>query len=206
MYFRKVIWDMETLAVIEREPSPYEGAADLMRGNSGQTAYNNVQTAKDTASLAQAQGLQSLTGQEGQQAYGAIQQMLANPGYTQAEKTATTGATDSGVAGSYDAAAANASNRVARTGNSAGYSSLADSLARGKAQTMATTNAGLQGQFANARMQQQQQGIGDLTSLYGGNQSNITNLLKSNNPNFQNYGSGFSLNLGKLGSFGASGS
>ncbi len=54
----------------------------------------------------------------------AYQNMLANPGYTQSQQAAITGATQGADASAFDALAQNATESVARTNNSAGTTTL----------------------------------------------------------------------------------
>lgn len=198
----RAVFDIETGNLLERKSFEYSGPIAELRGSTGQTQYNDVQTAKDTAALQQANQLAPVAAATGTAATNAAEGVVANPGYTPAEQTAITGGALSGVAGSYDAAAANAANRVNKTNNSAGYSSLADTLARGKAQGMSKAAAGTAEDIANARMTNQQQGIGDLGGIYNTQLGATTNLLRSNTPNFTNQKYGIS--LGPLGTFGGS--
>ena len=143
---------------------------------------------------------QNVTGEEVNPAIQAATQMIQNPGYTAAEKGSITGATMGGLGGAFDAARQNAANRVARTRNSAGYSSLADDLARGQGQEAGLLGARNQEQFANARMANQQQGVEDLSGLYRTSGGILNDTLDQLN---KQKTTGFGLNLGKLGSFGA---
>src|SRR5579872_5122046 len=70
----------------------------------------------------------------GSQAVSGYQNLLANPGFSQAQQSAITNATQSALASSFNALAQNAANRAARTRNSAGYGELIDSLARAQGQ------------------------------------------------------------------------
>src|SRR3984957_18610010 len=69
---------------------------------------------------------------------GGYQNLLANPGYTQAQQTAITGQSMGALASTFAALAASAANHVARTNNSAGYGDLLDSLARQQGQQTAS--------------------------------------------------------------------
>ncbi len=75
------------------------------------------------------------------QAAGGYQNLLANPGYSQAQQSAITNASQSALGSSFDALAQNAANRAARTRNSAGYGELIDSLARTHGQDQATSRS-----------------------------------------------------------------
>ncbi len=87
----------------------------------------STQTAQDTdqerASI-DATNAQLLAQQNGvgNSAASGYQNMLANPGYTQAQQAAITGATQGSLGSAFDALSQRATNRVARTNNSAGFS------------------------------------------------------------------------------------
>jgi hypothetical protein len=97
----------------------------------------------------------------------AYQNMLANPGYTQAQQAAITGATQGAIGSAYDALAQAAADQVARTNNSAGFASSLDNLARTQAQQQAQSAAQNQVTFANDAQQQQSQALQGLSGLYG---------------------------------------
>jgi hypothetical protein len=56
--------------------------------------------------------------------------LLANPGYSDAEKSAITNQSMGALASTFAALASSAANRIARTRNSAGYGDLLDALAQ----------------------------------------------------------------------------
>lgn len=95
------------------------------------------------------------------------QNLLANPGYTQAQQDAVTNASQSALASSFNALAQNATNRVARTRNSAGYGELLDSLARAQGQDQANLAQQNQIAFANAARQGTLSALSGLSGLYG---------------------------------------
>src|ERR1700723_2749803 len=80
------------------------------------------------------QQLYSSTSALGSQAAAGYQNLLANPGYSQAEQSAITNTSQSALSSSFDALAQNAASRTAATRNSAGYGELIDSLARTQGQ------------------------------------------------------------------------
>lgn len=84
------------------------------------------------------------------------QQLWANPGYTQAEKTAQTVGAQTPIAASYTSAAGDMRNNAARTGNSAALGASEADLARKKAQDMGMAGLNAQAGFANARIAGQQ--------------------------------------------------
>jgi hypothetical protein len=103
----------------------------------------------------------------GSQAAGGYQNMLANPGYSQAQQSAITGLSQSALSSSFDALAQNAANRAARTNNSAGYGELIDSLARTQGQDSANLAQQNQIAFANASRSDTQSALAGLSGLYG---------------------------------------
>jgi hypothetical protein len=86
----------------------------------------------------------------GSQAASGYQNLLANPGYSDTEKSAIANLSQSALSSSFDALAQNAANRAARTRNSAGYGELIDSLARTQGQDQANLAQQNQIAFANA--------------------------------------------------------
>src|SRR5580658_6768309 len=108
-----------------KEPSMGRSAA-------AQTQQNiNQQLSQQNAMNQQIYGSsQSL----GSQAAAGYQNLLANPGYSQAQQSAITNASQSALASSFNALAQNAANTAARTRNSAGYGELIDSLAQTQGQ------------------------------------------------------------------------
>ena len=66
------------------------------------------------------------------------QSLLNNPGYSAADKAAITGQSQGALASAFDSLQQAAANRVARTGNSAGFGELTDDLARQKGQQEAS--------------------------------------------------------------------
>ena len=103
----------------------------------------------------------------GSQAAGGYQNMLANPGYSQAEQSAIGNLSQSALSSSFDALAQNASNRAARTRNSAGYGELIDSLARTQGQDQANLAQQNQIAFANASRSDTRAALSGLSGLYG---------------------------------------
>jgi len=97
----------------------------------------------------------------------AYQNLLSNPGYTQAQQTAITGASQGAAASAFDALAQRAAERMARTRNSAGFSDALDQLARDHAQQQATTAQQNQFAFANKSQQDQSAALQGLSGLYG---------------------------------------
>jgi hypothetical protein len=103
----------------------------------------------------------------GSQSASGYQNMLANPGYSQAEQSAISNLSQSALSSSFDALAQNAATRTARTRNSAGYGELIDSLARTQGQDQANLAQQNQIAFANASRSDTQSALSGLSGLYG---------------------------------------
>ena len=97
----------------------------------------------------------------------AYQNLLANPGYTQSQLAAITGVTQGAAGSAFDALAQNATDRVARTNNSAGYNDTLDQLARDQSQQQASLAQQNQVTFANRAQQNQLSALQGLSGLYG---------------------------------------
>ena len=118
-----------------------------------QNAFN-----QQLSSSGQALGGQAATG---------YQNMLANPGYTGAEKSAITNLSQSALSSAFNALAQNAASRAARTRNSAGYGSLMDDLARQQGQQQANLAQQNQIAFGNAARSDTFSALAGLSGLYG---------------------------------------
>lgn len=103
-------------------------------------------------------GSQALSG------YGAI---AANPGYTPAQQTAITNATEGGIGAAFGSANQGAVNAAARTNNTAGLTSTEDALARQRMITSGNLAAQNQETFANNAQQQRLAALGGLGGLFG---------------------------------------
>jgi hypothetical protein len=103
----------------------------------------------------------------GSQAAGSYQNLLANPGFSQTEKSTIANLSQSALSSSFDALAQNAANRSARTRNSAGYGELIDSLARAHGQDQADLAQQNQIAFANASRSDKLSALSGLSGLYG---------------------------------------
>jgi hypothetical protein len=141
------------------------------RGAQGQTQSLTDQQLQQTNALNQ-----QLLGQ--QQSVGNLltpqyQSILNNPGFSGADKAAITGQSQGALASAFDSLQQSAANRVARTGNSAGFGELTDELARQKG--IAEGNLAQQNQlnFSNTAFQRQMAALQGLSGLYGVD----TNLL-----------------------------
>lgn len=101
------------------------------------------------------------------------QSILNNPGYSAADKAAITGQSQGALASSFDALQQSAANRVAKTGNSAGFADLTDQLARQRGMDEATVAQQNQLNFSNTAYQRQLAALQGLSGIYGVD----TNLL-----------------------------
>lgn len=97
----------------------------------------------------------------------AYQSMYSNPGYTAAQKSAITNATEGGTGAAFGAAAQDATNAAARTNNSASLPASMDSLARTRMQTAAGQTAQNETNFANVAKSDQTKALSGINSLYG---------------------------------------
>ena len=141
------------------------------RGAQGQTQSLTDQQLQQTTALNQ-----QLLGQ--QQSVGNLltpqfQSILNNPGFSAADKAAITGQSQGALASAFDSLQQSAANRVARTGNSAGFSELTDDLARQKGITEGNLAQQNQLNFSNTAFQRQMAALQGLSGLYGVD----TNLL-----------------------------
>src|SRR5258705_11430817 len=96
-----------------------------------------------------------------------FQSILNNPGFSAADKAAITGQSQGALASAFDSLQQSATNRAARTGNSAGFSELTDDLARQKG--VAEGNLAQQNQlnFSNTAFQRQMAALQELSGLFG---------------------------------------
>jgi hypothetical protein len=122
--------------------------------------------------LAQTNALnQQLLGQQqslGSQLAAQYQNIFNNPGYSPATQAAITGQSQGALASAFDSLQQAANNRVARTGNAAGFADLTDELARQKAEQQSNLAQKNQVTFANtAALQQQNAALQGLSGLYG---------------------------------------
>ena len=104
------------------------------------------------------------------------QGMISGGGYDQSTKNAITGTAFDSANQAYDTADAAAGGRVARTRNDAGYLDSLDSLARGRAQTLASTGAGTQKSFADEAIRQKEAGLKGIAGLYGIDEDQMARL------------------------------
>jgi hypothetical protein len=109
----------------------------------------------------------------------AYNSILKNPGYSAADKSAITQSTLGGIGATYGGARDAASNRVARTGNAAGYTAGADDLARSQATSTATAEAGLGEKFADTALTDRNTALSGLSNLYGTDTGTLAKLLQT---------------------------
>ncbi len=147
----------------------------------------------------------------GSQSAAGYRKLIANPGFSGAEKSAITNLSQSALSSAFNALAQNASNRATRTRNSAGYGELIDSLARTQGQQQANLAQQNQVAFGNAARSDTLAGLSGLSGLYGTDASLLgralgipASLLDARARSSQ--GSGFKLGFGPTGlSFGFNG-
>ncbi len=95
------------------------------------------------------------------------QSILNNPGLSPAAQAAVTGQSQGSIASAFDSLQQSAANRVARTGNSAGFADLTDELARQKGIAEGNQAAQNQLSFSNTAYQRQMAALQGLSGLYG---------------------------------------
>ena len=150
--------------------------------------------------------------QVGNQLSSQYQSILNNPGISPADQAAVTSQSQGSLASAFDSLQQSAQNRVARTGNSAGFADLTDSLARQKG--VAEANQAQQNQlaFSNTAFQRQLAALQGLSGIYGvdsnllgrtlGIPSQLLNVSanasRSNGGFFSSLGSGLGSTLGSL--------
>ncbi len=163
---KRVTYDIETMAVLDRDSYEYEGPVVLLKmPPAGKQAMTNAGFYQGQAADA---GGQALAG------YGNI---LAHPGYSEADKTAIQGATLGGLGASYQSSADEAGNRLARTRNSAGYGENLDELARSRGRDTAMAESGLQGKFADTALSERDKALQGMSGLYGIDAQTMAHLL-----------------------------
>lgn len=124
---------------------------------SQQLALGNQMVGTENANAASAVGT----------AMPAYQNIVKNPGYTDPQKTAITGATEGGVGAAFGSEMEGAANRAARTNNSAGLTSTQDALARQRMITSGNLGAQNETNFANNAQGQQQMALQGLGGIFG---------------------------------------
>jgi hypothetical protein len=177
----KVVWDIETGAVLERESYSYDGPLALAKGSG--YAQTNMQTAnKDSgAYTGQALGINSSL-------IPTLQSEINNPiGFGQQALTQmqTQGGQD--AAAQQGAAQQRATLAATRTGNLASLPAVQDQLARSGTQSADQNALGLDVANNQAKLQQQQQGIGGLQRLGATDTSAGLNALGLSNQALQQY-------------------
>jgi len=101
---------------------------------------------------------------------------MLHEGYTPEEKAGITTAGMEAREAPFDTASQEATNRVARTRNDAGYGAEEDQLARDKGMAMGNEAAGLQEKFGDVRLANERYGLAGLSDLYGGNQKEAESM------------------------------
>jgi hypothetical protein len=181
----RVVLDLETGRVLERESYLYAGPIEECRGE--QDKRMSQQTA-----------LSNQLNTQGQQVFGmempALQSEIENPGFTDAEKNAITQNALGSVNSNYNSAANEAENSAARTRNTGALYATLDNLARQRGRALSDASLKAQNEIANARLRGQLGALGAANQLFGINADNAARLL----PNVQNSG-GWSFGLGPNG-------
>lgn len=95
------------------------------------------------------------------------QNILNNPGLSDADKAAVTGHSLGSLASAFDSLQQSAQNRLARTRNSAGFGELSDELAREKGREAASAAQSNELNFSNTAFNRQLAALQGLSGLYG---------------------------------------
>ena len=110
-------------------------------------------------------------------AAGGYQYLMANPGYTPAQQNAIDNQSLGALSSAFGALARSATNRVARTNNSAGYGDMLDELAREQGRQTSSLAQQNQLAFAGQSKQDQLSALQGLSGLYGVNSSLLGRTL-----------------------------
>ncbi|GAC1626543.1 MAG: hypothetical protein PVS2B2_10320 [Candidatus Acidiferrum sp.] len=128
--------------------------------------------------------------------------ILANPGFSAADRSAITGQSQGALSSAFDSLQQAAQNRLARTRNSAGFGDLTDELARQKGIAEADQTQKNQLDFSNTAFQRQMAALHGLSGLFGidtnllGRTLGIPAELLNARANSSRGGSGFFSSLG----------
>jgi hypothetical protein len=109
-------------------------------------------------------------------AMGGYQGILANPGYSTADKSSITSATLDPIASSFDSGTADLYNRAARTRNDAGVTAAADQMARSKAEGLSNASGNLAKTFADTAMSERDRALAGISGLYSPSLSSADSL------------------------------
>lgn len=109
-----------------------------------------------------------------------LQDILAHPGYSEADKQSILGSTESALGGAFGDAQQQIADRAARTGNSAGFLAGEEALGQQKARSMSQAAANLTGQFANTALNQRALALSGLQNLYNSDTPLIGDAIGSN--------------------------
>lgn len=136
------------------------------------------------AQLAQNNGLYQQALQDRQQTGSLLssnlQDILANPGYSDADKQSILGSTQSALGGAFGDAQQQIADRAARTGNSAGYLAAEEALGQQKARSMSEAAGNLTTQFANTALNQRALALSGLQNLHNSDTPLINDAVDSN--------------------------
>jgi hypothetical protein len=131
--------------------------------------------------LAQQQAMNQQMYQQNQalnsQVASGYQNLLNNPGYTPDQQAAIQNQSMGSLAGAFAALANSAANRVARTGNSAGYGDVLSELAREQGRQTASLTQQNQLAFADRARNDQLAALQGLSGLYGVDSSTLSRAM-----------------------------
>ena len=144
--------------------------------------FDKQQIAKGGMQLQQAGQLGASSATERNTLLPAYQSILKDPGYSSADKSAITLNTMGGLGAAYGDAENTATNRYARTRNTAGFGENLDELARSRARDTSATEAGLQEKFADMALSERDKALTGMSDLYGVDTRTMAELLSQQRP------------------------
>ncbi len=160
----KVVIDLETGAVLEREAYDYAGPVELARGAKQQ---QKLATQEYGAAGKLRQEEQATRRESRGRLLPSIEEFQKSEGYTPEEKAGIAGTTAEAAAQPFESATQDIQNQAARTRNAAGVPAALALAAREKSSAMADTSRGLGKMFADERTKRRMAGAQMAGQLYG---------------------------------------
>ncbi len=105
------------------------------------------------------------------------QKIIGAPGYTPEQQASIRGANLESLGGVYDALQQSATNRLARTGNAAGYNDLLEELGRERGRQFSRSAREIEGGFAERALDDRFRGLAGVGGLYGLDTGLLSNLI-----------------------------
>ncbi len=108
-----------------------------------------------------------------------FEKILAQPGYTPEQQAAIRGTTLESLGGVFDALQQAAKNRVARTGNAAGFNETLEELGRERARGQSRAAREMEGNFADVALQEREKALQGLGRMFGIDTGLLSSILGS---------------------------